>query len=318
MIAQLTRFLILLQILTLAGLSVLLVALGWVETLTVSLLLMVLTMALLRAIIVFNNFFLAGSLKQPTHDGQRVPFVRMARRMLQEFWWSTQCWFHLFPRARPFSLTLSRDALPPVLLLHGYGANSGFWSPLSKRLSAAGTSHAAIDLEPVIGSIDDYTDKIESAAERLCVAVGAEKIIVVGHSMGGLAARAWLRRHGSGRLARLLTLGTPHFGSTLAAYGMGRNSRQMLPPLPGGNGDRNWLLSLANSEGRDLRERITSIYSRHDNIVSPQQSAALPGAKNLLLDLIGHVALGFDDEVVELLLAEIRTVRQNTYSEENR
>jgi pimeloyl-ACP methyl ester carboxylesterase len=314
MIARLTRFVILLQLLILAGLSALLVSLGWVETITTSLLLVMLMMTLLRAFIVFNNFFLASSLQQPMRNGQRVPLVRMAGRMLQEFWWSMQCWFRFFPLARPFSVTLSRDRLPPVLLLHGYGANSGFWTPLSKHLSTAGISHAAIDLEPIMGSIDDYADRIETAVQKLCAAVGTDKIILVGHSMGGLAARAWLRRYGCGRLARLITLGTPHFGSTLAGYGMGRNARQMLPTLNGDQSGDDWLTTLATAENTDVRARITSIYSLHDNIVAPQRSAVLPDAVNRAFDLVGHVALGFDRDVMEQLIAEIRTCRQNTYS----
>jgi pimeloyl-ACP methyl ester carboxylesterase len=314
MIARLTRFVILLQLLTLAGLSALLMALGWVDTPGISLLLVLVMMTLLRALIVFNNFFLAGSLQQPMINGQPAPLLRMAGRMLQEFWWSMQCWFRFFPLARPFSVTLARDALPPVLLLHGYGANSGFWSPLSKHLSAAGISHAAIDLEPILGSIDGYTDPIENAVQKLCAEVGAEKIIVVGHSMGGLAARAWLRRYGCGRLARLITLGTPHFGSTLAGYGMGKNAREMLPPMYGEQPGDDWLTALASSENSDVRACITSIYSLHDNIVAPQRSAILPGAVNRPLDLVGHVALGFDRAVVDQLIAEIRTSRQNTCS----
>lgn len=317
MIARLTRFVILLQLLILAGLSALLVSLGWLETITTSLLLVMLLMMLLRAFIVFNNFFLAGSLQQPMRNGQRVPLVRMAGRMLQEFWWSMQCWFRFFPLARPFSVTLSYDTLPPVLLLHGYGANSGFWTPLSKQLSTAGISHAAIDLEPIMGSIDDYADRIETAAQKMRAAVGAEKIIVVGHSMGGLAARAWLRRYGCGRLARLITLGTPHFGSTLAGYGMGKNAREMLPPMYGEQPGDDWLTALATAENSDVRARVTSIYSLHDNIVAPQRSAVLPGAVNRALDMVGHVALGFDRDVMDQLIAEIRTCRQNTCLAEN-
>jgi triacylglycerol esterase/lipase EstA (alpha/beta hydrolase family) len=165
-----------------------------------------------------------------------------------------------------------------------------------------------------MGSIDDYADLIETAVQRLCTAVGADKIILVGHSMGGLAARAWLRRYGCGRLARLITLGTPHFGSTLAGYGMGRNARQMLPTMNGEQSGDDWLTALATAESTDVRACITSIYSLHDNIVAPQWSAVLPGALNRSLDLVGHVALGFDRGVIGQLIAEIRTCRQNTYS----
>jgi len=244
-------------------------------------------------------------------DGQRAPLGSLARRMLQEFWYSMVCWFRLFPLARPFRAHFAQDALPPVLLLHGYGANSGFWKPMSQQLSAAGITHAAIDLEPLLGSIDDYAELIQTAAQELCVSHGAQTIVIVGHSMGGLAARAWLRRYGDERLAGLITLGTPHFGSTLAAYAMGENARQMLPAVGKEASAGDWLTSLANSESADLRARMRSIYSRHDNIVAPQQSALLPGASNMPLDLVGHVALGFDRDVIQLLMTAITTARQS-------
>jgi pimeloyl-ACP methyl ester carboxylesterase len=223
------------------------------------------------------------------------------------------CWFRLFPLSRPFHINVAEDSSPPVLLLHGYGANSGFWKPLSKQLSNAGITHAAIDLEPILGSIDDYAALIETSAQQLCRDNGVDTIVVVGHSMGGLAARAWLRRYGNARLASLITLGTPHFGSTLAGYGMGKNAREMLPLLGGATTEDHWLTVLANSESPVIRARMRSIYSRHDNIISPQQSGHLPGAANIGLDLIGHVALGFDSEVMKLLMTEITTVRQNRY-----
>ncbi len=314
MIARLTRFMILLQLLTLAGLSMLFLSFGWTDTLAIGLLYAIVMMTLLRASIIFNNFFLSGALQQPMGNGQRVPLTAASARMLQEFWCSMVCWFRLFPLSRPFHINVAEDTSPPVLLLHGYGANSGFWKPLSKRLSGAGISHAAIDLEPLLGSIDDYAELIETSAQQLCCDNDVETIVIVGHSMGGLAARAWLRRYGTVKVASIITLGTPHFGSTLAGYGMGENARQMLPMVSGAKTENHWLKILANSESSTVRARMRSIYSRHDNIVSPQQSAQLPGAANVALDLIGHVALGFDSEVMAMLMAEITLARQSTCS----
>ena len=317
MIARLTRFMILLQLVTLAGLGSLIWSLGWVDSFAISLLCAAAILTLMRAGIIFNNFFLSGALRQPMGDGQRVPLTAASARMLQEFWYSMVCWFQLFPLARPFHIHFAEDYDSPVLLLHGYGANSGFWKPLSKQLSQSGISHAAIDLEPILGSIDDYAELIETSVQQLCRNNGAETIVIVGHSMGGLAARAWLRRYGTARLESIITLGTPHFGSTLAGYGMGTNARQMLPPISGTTTENHWLTALANSESPALRARMKSIYSRHDNIVSPQQSAQLPGARNMGFDLIGHVALGFDSDVMALLMTEITIARQSRYTAGN-
>ncbi len=308
MIATLTRFIILLQLVTLAAISYLLVHFELIATPALALLASAGLVSSLRAAIIFNNYLLSGALKQRMGDGSRAPLPRLAARIVQEFWCSMLCWFRLFPFARPAVVALDGDRGFPVLMLHGFGANSGFWRPLAQRLRRAGISHATVDLEPVLGSIDDYADLIEAQATLLCAATGATQLIVVGHSMGGLAARAWMRRHGSARVARLVTLGTPHFGSWLASYGSGRNARQMVPP---GADPKAWLNQLAASEDASLRARVVSIRSRHDNIVSPQDAALLPGAENVALDLVGHVALGFDPAVLDRVVGEITSVRQS-------
>jgi triacylglycerol esterase/lipase EstA (alpha/beta hydrolase family) len=248
-------------------------------------------------------------------DGSAAPRLKLAARIAQEFWCSMLCWFKLFPFGGPFERRIDGDTSLPVLLLHGYGANSGFWQTYSQQLQRAGISHAAIDLEPVLAGIDDYATVIEEAVQSLCRACGTAQVILLCHSMGGLAARAWLRACGSQRAARIITLGTPHFGSTLAGYGLGKNARQVLTPA----GDASsWIAQLDASENAELRSLFVSVGTRHDNIVSPQSSALLPGATNITLDLVGHVALGFDAGVGEQVLAEIMSVRRSRSISESR
>jgi len=307
MIASLTRAMIVFHLLTFAAVALLFVklaGLGWPAALVASAVLI----ALSRFGVIANNYFLSDALRQPMADGTPAPRLRLASRIVQEFWYSSLCWFRLFPFGRPFEVRIDGDAGPPVLMLHGYGSNSGFWLPLSRRLRAAGISHAAIDLEPVLADIDDYAPRIERAVQALCSATGAPQVILLCHSMGGLAARAWLRAFGSARVARVVTLGTPHFGSTLAGFGFGMNARQMLTAA--GNPD-SWIARLDASEDAALRALFVSVYTQHDNIVSPQSSAVLPGATQVALDLVGHVALGFDRGVGERVEAEIRSARQS-------
>jgi triacylglycerol esterase/lipase EstA (alpha/beta hydrolase family) len=97
-------------------------------------------------------------------------------------------------------------------------------------------------------------------------------LILVGHSMGGLVSRAYLRRNGKARVAKLVTLGTPHRGSQLAKLGMGENGRQMVPGSA-------WLGGLNASGAVPLPAATVSIYSCHDNYVMPQDSSVLEGAK---------------------------------------
>ena len=192
----------------------------------------------------------------------------------------------------------------PVLLLHGYGCNSGFWHRLSQRLHAARISHHAIDLEPVLGPIDGYAPQVMTAIDLLCKASGISCVIIVAHSMGGLVARAAIRQHGSNRIAKLITLGTPHTGTGLAQLGIGANARQMARSADGTCSD--WLAILNTGQALPSAP-LVSIYSRHDNIIAPYLSSHVAGAKNIALDGIGHVAMGSDAVVAAHVVNEIRT-----------
>ena len=79
-----------------------------------------------------------------------------------------------------------------AVFIHGFVCNRGFWNPWLERLRACGHPFIAVNLEPVFGSIEDYAPIIEDAVRRLTQATGLPPVLIC-HSMGGLAARAWLR-----------------------------------------------------------------------------------------------------------------------------
>lgn len=312
MIARFTRIMLVLQIIVIAGLASVLLKLGWIGQPVLAFTASAVLLTLPRAAIVFNNFFLSNALNQPLQDGTQPGLLACARLLLSEFYASTLCWYWLLPFATFKSRLQPHDTGLPVLLIHGYGANSGFWRYCSKRLAHAGISHQAIELEPVLASIDDYAALINKAVKALCKARGKDQVIMLAHSMGGLAVRAYLRNHGMEQTAKLIMLGTPHFGSTLANFAMGINATQMQREFLSDSGSAaSWLHALAQTETPALRAKCLSIYSRHDNIVAPQASAHLPGASNIDFDLIGHVALGFNAQVLQQALKEITAARQS-------
>jgi triacylglycerol lipase len=53
--------------------------------------------------------------------------------------------------------------------------------------------------------------------------------MVIAHSMGGLVLRDYLRHHSGAKVARLVTVGTPHEGSMHAWMAMGVCLAQMRP-----------------------------------------------------------------------------------------
>ena len=260
---------------------------------------------LVRLLIFSNNFVMSARSASATPAEFRLGAAGWLRLFGEEFAASMLQSSWSMPRAAPRQVIYPGSPGPPVLLLHGYGCNSGYWSHLAALLDAAGISHATLDLEPITGDIDDYVPLVQRAAESLCAASGAPKLVIVAHSMGGLVARAWLRKHGAARVARVITLGTPHHGTCLASFGVGRNAAQMRRAGPAEGLESEWLRALAAGESDATRALVTSIYTHHDNIISPQTSSFLAGARNIELGGVGHVAMGRNRRVLERVMREI-------------
>jgi pimeloyl-ACP methyl ester carboxylesterase len=253
-----------------------------------------------------NNFALSARSSSPTPAALRLGPRGRLRLFAEEFRASMlQSSWHM-PRALPATRIYPGSDAAPVVLLHGYGCNSGYWAHLVPLLDAARISHVTLDLEPMTGDIDGYVPLVEQAVQALCAQTGAARVALVAHSMGGLAARAWMRRHGAARVARVITLGTPHHGTSLASFGVGQNALQMrrahgAAPAP----ESAWLRALAASEDGATRALITSIYTHHDNIIAPQTSSVLRGARNIGFGGVGHVALGSNARILAEVMREL-------------
>jgi pimeloyl-ACP methyl ester carboxylesterase len=215
----------------------------------------------------------------------------------------------LFVVAMPFERWLfARDRVGaqvgrvPVLLIHGYVNNAGSMWRLRSALLRAGHAVHTLNLEPVYAGIDDYASRIAARVDAVRSRHGGAAVALVCHSMGGLAARAYLRYcAGAGReagLALVVTLGTPHHGTALSAIEMSPNGRQMRLGSP-------WLTALAAAEGGAWPCPLVSIWSRDDNIVAPQASAELLGARNLAVEGVGHISLPLNARVAALVVGEL-------------
>ncbi len=186
----------------------------------------------------------------------------------------------------------------PVLLVHGYICNYRVWDKMAQALRLAGHPVLAITLEPLFTSIDDYAIQIQQAVRQLQQASGARQVALVGHSMGGLAIRAWMRRHGSADVASIITLGTPHQGTQMASWSPTTNATQMKWNSP-------WLQELQADETEATRQLIHIVLTQHDNIVYPQREQVLPDASVTEFRGLGHLELCLDDRVIGFVLQKL-------------
>ena len=237
-------------------------------------------------------------------------------------------WTHLLPKelyalldVYTFGLLAQRWVAPrsparvapgvlPVVFVHGILCNAGVWHrilPALERRSAANLF--TLNLTPPLGSIDHFARQLAGRVDEACHAAGTGKAIIVAHSMGGLVARAWIARlGGAARVARLVTLGSPHHGSALARGFPARWAAEL-------QRGSDWLQQLAADGARaGVDVPVTSIYSRADEFIAPQESARLEGARNIALERLGHLELLRSEEVLRLVADEIAAARSGRLS----
>jgi triacylglycerol esterase/lipase EstA (alpha/beta hydrolase family) len=191
----------------------------------------------------------------------------------------------------------------PLLLIHGVAVNDGVWFAVRRDLARRGLGPVyTINYGPPLAGIEHFAGQLASRIDVIRAATGAEQVALIAHSMGGLVARAYLRRFGAARIAQLITIGTPHHGSTLAWTFAGRCLAQMRP-------GSHWLAEINRAESAPSPVPITSIWSRHDSMVAPQASSVLGGAKNIPLTGVAHNALLNDKQVLMIVAREIGAVR---------
>jgi triacylglycerol lipase len=227
----------------------------------------------------------------------RATFLQVLRAWWQEVITAPLvfCWQQPFRSQRfadsPLDAVANKTA---VLLVHGFVCNRGLWNPWLGRLQEQGVPFCAVNLEPPWASIDDYANTIDMAVRRLHAATG-QPVLLVAHSMGGLAIRAWLRRSGADDLVQhVITIGSPHQGTWLARFAVTVNGRQMQRKSA-------WLEELAATETTARRAKFTCFFSHCDNIVFPASTASLPGANNVHLSGCAHVHMARNEVIFQEL-----------------
>lgn len=241
-----------------------------------------------RAQTMARIFRLAWKYRMKRAPEQCIRQVPAARLAFAEFFYM----FWLYTVLHPFEWLLCRRDAPPdatgpaILCIHGYTCNGAFFNSIRRHLAQAGyTRTYTINMDPTFGDIEDHARLVGARVEQILRETGQKKIILLGHSMGGLVSRCYVQHHGGAAfVSKIVTLGTPHHGTYLAFGGRGENARQMRPGNP-------WLEALNAEPRADVP--ITSVYTYHDCIIAPQDSSELEGAHNIGFCGVGHLEMAF-------------------------
>jgi pimeloyl-ACP methyl ester carboxylesterase len=205
----------------------------------------------------------------------------------------------------------AQDRLGPVLLVPGYGGDTGSLAVLASRIRESGRQATILRLPGTgTGSLVPDAALLNAAVER-ALQHGAPSVDIVGYSAGGVVALLWARRDGGAASARrVVTLGAPFHGTQLAAVARALLPRdcpaacQQLAPGSSLLGT----LDLASPAGLPP---WLSLWTTSDLVVTPPDSARLRGAIDVPVQAIcpqlavTHGQLPTNPAVVAMVLTAI-------------
>lgn len=202
---------------------------------------------------------------------------------------------HPLARLHPMPPPPADDG-PAVVLVHGYLGHPGMFRPLTRRLYEAGRGNVVTVGYP---STRLGLEHIAKRIEEVVLPLAADgPVDLVGHSLGAVASRAWIKVFGGSRFVRrFVSLGGPHAGTLVYRF-----TPPILWPVLDPQGP--WVRCLA--EGPEPVPTVV-IRARYDHQVLPPVCAAVPGAAEVVLSGCGHNGLLWSrrahDEVVRALAA---------------
>jgi triacylglycerol lipase len=217
-------------------------------------------------------------------------------------------WRSSAPAAGP----VAQERPGPVLLVPGYGGGTGSVQALADVLTTAGRDATVVPLPgDGTGDLHASADALGRAVEAALARTGSASVDVVGYSAGGLVARLWVADGHADVVRRVVTLGSPHHGTSLADLAG--------DVAPGGcpvgcqqlESDSDLLAALNGADETPEGPTWVSIWTTQDETVTPPESARLVGALNLTVQSVcpdarvGHGQLPRDRLVQQMVVAEL-------------
>lgn len=182
------------------------------------------------------------------------------------------------------------DATLGVVFVPGVGANSSQFTALKQALGGVAEWFDAFEywtfkpMRDIARALGEHLEKRSARAER---------ILLVGHSMGGVVSRMVLQGDDAPKaVAGFVTICSPLHGTWRAKLAPSPTLRALAP-------DSELVRTLITSTHRlaPLKENVLNVGVRYDSFVTPYDSAFLEGYERLLLEDSGHVAALFDTRV---------------------
>ena len=209
---------------------------------------------------------------------------------------------------------VATSARSDVLLVPGYGGSTSGLSQLAARIRRTGRRATVVSL-PGGGTGDLRAQaKVLNGYVNQALTAGSGPVTVIGYSAGGVVTWLWdVDYHATSRVRRVITLGSPLHGASLAALGTAFDPSECPVACqqlaPGSS------LLTALQRAPVHRPPWLSLWTTGDQVVQPPDSARLAGAVNVPLQSVcagievSHGQLPISPLVTGIVLTALREPR---------
>ncbi|MCH9719875.1 MAG: alpha/beta fold hydrolase [Actinomycetia bacterium] len=184
----------------------------------------------------------------------------------------------------------------PIILVHGVVDNRSVFALLRRGLRKRGFGRVVtLNYSRLSTDVREVAAQLAETIDAVARETGYERVHVIGHSMGGLIGRYYVQRMGGDRRVHtLVTLGSPHEGSTPARMVPVGVFRQLRPGSD--------VLQEMAEPAPDCRTRFLAVWSDLDQVIIPKRNARITHpdlkARNVFFRGVGHMSLPVDGRVV--------------------
>jgi len=263
----------------------------------------------LRFFLTLGNWLPTWKHRSPKRAEHEIDFAATVAMLLRE-WWAAILTYPFLFAFEPWLVPNNPPAgLPhkglPVVLVPGFFTNRGYLYAWRKFLLRNNYGKVyCVSPEPIFAGVEPNAEHLARFVDDVLTETGAPRVILIGHSMGGLVIRLYLHRFGGlAKAALAIAVGSPLKGTVLA-----EGKENMGPIVAQLTNTNAWATAfVAEAEAQPCPVPFIAIWSPHDSIVAPQDNARVAGhyGREITLPGVGHMEMVNSKQVMRVLKQEL-------------
>lgn len=206
------------------------------------------------------------------------------------------------------------DTTYPVIFVHGYLSNSSCFRPIRSKIQKDPTlkNHPLyfLNLPTTFQSIRKSAINLKYKIKKIQKITGCKKVILVGHSMGGIIASEYTQNHNNkNNVKEVITVSSPVRGTKTSRFALGKSPKQM------GRGCQ-FIESLYKSSSQSPKAKYFNIGNNADWVIRPCTSTIGDEPEdpnnNVYFDNIGHLGVLHHSKVANKIIERIKNAHPIT------